>query len=354
MLIGFFDTATLKSPLTKFALVGIVNRMDRLYVSPETCGEVRLIYRLAYRVASLNDPNREAVASRLPMTLNLVFNARDPLTETEVTCDQIAKRWTGLQLSPEFDGPAENLRSATVHGAIASLLDPVKGPIAPSFVNSSKLKQIEVNLQAVRWPAVTRADLGGQSEYLLKIFSWNPVSRTLTEKVLENQPDVALINNNTSLKKELKAWITSHLQEINDGNAVIPDKFLAKKALDFAPHGLQRLVNHPFQQIFSPADFAGATVELSSHEMIRTPTTLLRRLDDHSCTTCHQTRNMAGFHLMGKDPSGLYPGNTVFVGGSPHLFADQLRRLGILEAITQQKIPPLREAMPTVPKIRRP
>src|ERR1700744_2428504 len=41
-----FDRAQLYSADTRFVLSGIVNRMDRAYVAPETCGEIRLIYRL--------------------------------------------------------------------------------------------------------------------------------------------------------------------------------------------------------------------------------------------------------------------------------------------------------------------
>ena len=41
-----FDRAQLYSDDSRFVLAGIVNRMDRAYVSPDTCGEIRLIYRL--------------------------------------------------------------------------------------------------------------------------------------------------------------------------------------------------------------------------------------------------------------------------------------------------------------------
>src|SRR5579871_1729056 len=41
-----FDRAQLYSPDTRFVLSGIVNRMDRAYVAPATCGEIRLLYRL--------------------------------------------------------------------------------------------------------------------------------------------------------------------------------------------------------------------------------------------------------------------------------------------------------------------
>src|ERR1700692_626639 len=41
-----FDRAPLYSDDSRFVLSGIVNRMDRAYVAPDTCGEIRLIYRL--------------------------------------------------------------------------------------------------------------------------------------------------------------------------------------------------------------------------------------------------------------------------------------------------------------------
>ena len=41
-----FDRALLYSRQSRFVLAGIVNRMDRAYVSPDSCGEIRLIYRL--------------------------------------------------------------------------------------------------------------------------------------------------------------------------------------------------------------------------------------------------------------------------------------------------------------------
>jgi len=52
-----FDRAALYSGKTRFVLAGIVNRMDRAYVSPETCGEIRLIYRLT-RIDGSGTPSR--------------------------------------------------------------------------------------------------------------------------------------------------------------------------------------------------------------------------------------------------------------------------------------------------------
>src|SRR6202163_12324 len=41
-----FDRTLLYSDRSRFVLAGIVNRMDRAYVSEGSCGEIRLIYRL--------------------------------------------------------------------------------------------------------------------------------------------------------------------------------------------------------------------------------------------------------------------------------------------------------------------
>src|ERR1700736_4872030 len=83
-----FDRGQLYSPDTRFVLAGIVNRMDRAYVSPENCGEIRLTYRLTRTDVPLIGEN--AVSQRLPMTLNLVLKAKGGLgidqSGTAITC----------------------------------------------------------------------------------------------------------------------------------------------------------------------------------------------------------------------------------------------------------------------------
>ena len=69
-----FDRALLYSTQTRFVLAGIVNRMDRAYVSAADCGEVRLIYRLTR--LNIPDTGDNASSQRLPMTLNLVLKAK--------------------------------------------------------------------------------------------------------------------------------------------------------------------------------------------------------------------------------------------------------------------------------------
>src|ERR1700738_1859270 len=86
-----FDREQLYSSDTRFMLAGIVNRMDRAYVSPENCGEIRLIYRLTR--TGVPPIGENAVSQRLPMTLNLVLKAKGDGTDASLTCREIGRRW---------------------------------------------------------------------------------------------------------------------------------------------------------------------------------------------------------------------------------------------------------------------
>ena len=68
-------------------------------------------------------------SSRLPMTIN----ALDEQPQVDGKCSPVAKAW--------FDAKGQV-------AALKTMLAPYKAP-----------QRIEINLQAVRWPAVTRADL---------------------------------------------------------------------------------------------------------------------------------------------------------------------------------------------------
>ena len=59
-----FDRRFLRLPEARFVLAGVVNRPDRAAFDPASCGETRLVYRLAYAL----DSER---ASKLPMTLGI-------------------------------------------------------------------------------------------------------------------------------------------------------------------------------------------------------------------------------------------------------------------------------------------
>ena len=55
-----------------------------------------------------------------------------------------------------------------------------------------------------------------------------------------------------------------------------------------------------------------------------------RRLNDVTCSGCHQTRGIGGFHFPGVDWMAAKPSNSTVVPASPHFFGDQIRRRDIL------------------------
>ena len=72
-------------------------------------------------------------------------------------------------------------------------------------------------------------------------------------------------------------------------------------------------------------------------DMWALPRSFRTRLNEASCSGCHQTRAIAGFHFPGEDRPGASPINAVYLPGSPHFFGDQQRRLEIVKAIADGK-----------------
>jgi hypothetical protein len=316
-----FDVGFLKSPLSRMVLVGAVLRMDRGFVDPDTCGEFRLFYRLSYRVSL----NGEDVASRLPMAINLVFNAKNKQTEPNLTCQEVARRWQKPSgLGTDTASVAAHLR---------------KSLFTDDLIAFANLKQVEVNLQSVRWPSAVKTSLGGHAEYLMKVYQWSPQDRSFHDVYLENQIDVARIAKDPDLKKKLSVWIRNpeNLKTIDQGTAVLPQEFLAKQGISVSPGGARRIQNRPFLRTFSPQDFKD--LDFSTLEKIKSVNALIRRLDDHTCTGCHQQKSIAGFHFIGKDPDQKYPLNSSLVAGSPHFLADLPRRREIVNSYLQNQTP---------------
>src|SRR5215831_3857146 len=162
--VQLFDRAVLNSRDTRFVLAGIVNRMDRAYVSQGSCGEIRLIYRLTRFEAK---PDGGKMASRLPMTLNFVLKARDdrPLDrdgKPVLPCAEIAQRW---------------LTDSDPVGLIGHSLSS----------HDAMLDRIETNIQIAMAPKSARHDF--RTDYLLKVFKYNADSEVFEEAPLENQID---------------------------------------------------------------------------------------------------------------------------------------------------------------------
>jgi hypothetical protein len=297
-----FDAAWLSAPQTRYELVAVVNRLDRRPFDPdiERCGETRLIYRLAYAT----ELEGRAVDSRLPMTVNVVF------WQAGADCREVARRW----LVP----------TGTTGPALATALR--AGPLSPAALPSTHLKSVEIDMQTVRWPGVVHPSLGGHAEYELRVFR-RPEGvhdGPLAPVPLENTPDVDRIRGDVGLRAELAAWVADNLDDLDAGVAVLPPSLSTDVAVSVTPRGLARLANRPYSQLLDPTELAALPLEGREH--IGSPAALLRRLDESSCQGCHETRSVAGFHVVGqaRDPDAVL--DTVAVAISAHLRGDLPRR----------------------------
>lgn len=331
-----FDRALLYSAETRFALAGIVNRMDRTYAAEAGCGEIRLIYRLTRINRGAGD---DASPPRLPMTLNLVLRAKGE--GTAITCAEIAGRWlamTAEQILPAMSGPLDLIRPENID-------------------------RIETNLQIAHAPKSAVRDF--RTDYLLKVFRYNRDAGEFVEAPMENQIDRAQLLADDSLKREFKAWLLdpANLAAFDRGTVLIPEKFLASGAIastpvGFDPSGLEPefgLVQGE-GAVFSEADVVAALRKATEGgvklQNIRSPAGFERRLNDVTCAGCHQTRGIGGFHFPGVDWMADKPSNSTVVPASPHFFGDQARRRDILTALRDGKSPDYSRGFASRPQLR--
>lgn len=272
-----FDVRWLRAASARFRLIAVANRTDRVAATPGACGEVRFVYRLQYTSPS--------GSSRLPMTMLVVHEQ----SQVSGGCSAVARRWQGQTLT------ADKLRA---------------GPLA----NLGPAVRIELNYQSVRWPAGARGDLGGHAEYLMRVFQI--AGATLTAIKL---PNTIATNLTAAQKTQLRQWIVDNVAKIDDGTARVPDAFLATKAISVSPRGLARGANRPYLLAFPQPEASFAGIDFSSRSLIKSAGGLVRRLDTMSCQGCHQSRGLAGFHILGQEDAGTARANAVEVGTSPHL-----------------------------------
>jgi hypothetical protein len=292
-----FDPDWLRSPSTRLELVGVLSRLDRRPFVAGACGEIRLVYRLAYTT----EVGGRSLSSRLPMTLALDYLGDPP---REDGCREVAARWRGARDVPWLR--AEELEPERLH-------------------------RLLVNLQSVRWPSAVHPSLGGHAEYVLRSFRRGEQASLVVEP-LENTPDVVALRRDDAARAELLAWIRDPetLRRLDEGVAVMPARFAAERAVSAAPRGLARLANRPFAQLYAEADFED--LDFTDLARVRSAAGLLRRLDDHSCAGCHQGRALAGFHLLGEDGPGTASGNAIAAPFSPHARDELERRRELLAA----------------------
>lgn len=344
-----FDRALLDSPDTRFVLAGIVNRMDRTYVSPADCGEIRLIYRLTRMNAP--DVGENAVSPRLPMTLNLVLKARSE--GQKIACSDIASRWL----------VAGDL---TLTGAeLAARLTAKDGPL--DLIGYANIDRIETNLQIAHAPKSAVRDF--RTDYLLKVFRYDAQGHLFVEAPMENQIDRDRILADESLKREFKAWLLDpkHFAEFDRGTLLIPDKFLSHGAIAPTPAGFDPSELLPefglvqgegtsANPVFAEADVVAALRKASADgvtlQNIRSVGGFERRLNDVTCSGCHQTRGIGGFHFPGVDWMAAKPSNATVVPASPHFFGDQARRRDILAALRDGRTPDYSRGFSSRPQLR--
>jgi hypothetical protein len=301
--VQLFELDRLTSSRTRFVLTGVVNRMDRAYVDPASCGEVRLIYRLQ----RIGEAAAEAATS-LPMTLNVVLRAG-----AASTCAEFARRWLAIG--------ADQRERAAAWTAPGGPLDQL-GP--------QQLDRIETNLQIAHRPKSQSTDF--RTDYLLKTFRYDPATHSFNEALLENQIDRERIVASDQLSRAFRDWILqpAQLAALDRGTILIPEPFLARSAIAKTPAGLGR----SDLPSVSPVDVVSALQAAADSgivlQTVRSPAGFARRLGDITCSGCHQTRGIGGFHFPGADRATPA---AAAVPGSPHFVGDQPRRRDILAAL---------------------
>jgi len=345
-----FDRAWLDSSHTRFALAGIVNRMARGFVSPATCGEIRLIYRLVREDAKGDEPRR------LPMTLNVVMKARGAAPSdrgSKTACAEIARRWLATS-------------DQTLTGAaLAAKLTSPQGPLV--LIEPANVDRIEFNLQIAH--IARSADHDFRTDYLLKVFRFAPAEQSFVDAPLENQLDRERLMADPQLGDELRQWLLApeQMRALDRGTILIPEKYLATAALAPTPVGFVNSKLLPGYGLLQPDDAAGnavfrqrdvvaalarAVARGVKFENIRSVAGFERRLNDMTCAGCHQTRGIGGFHFPGVDWMADAPSNTTTVPASPHFIGDQVRRRDILAAVRDGERPDYSRGFSSRPQLR--
>jgi hypothetical protein len=313
-----FDVRWFDSDEMHFELTGVFNRLDRRAFAEGTCGELRFLYRLAYEVQQ----GGATMASRLPMTVNVVFLVA---SDGDRDCRASARSWQA----------PESLSGAALSGWLTSA-----GPLASSERSRWQLKSVETNQQTVRWQSTVHPTLAGHVEYDLRVFRPLENGKPGFEPApMENMPDVTALAKDARLRAELLAYLRepATLSALDDGTLALPERFLAKRAISVSPRGLTRRANRPYRRLFEPEDFSD--LDLGSYRTVRSGTALLRRLDGASCSGCHQSRSIAGFHHAGADAAGDAAFNSLRSGSSPHLRAELERRRSYVAAVARGEPP---------------
>ena len=337
---------------SRVELVGVINRMDRQFIKDTSqrltrdqlrCGEISVIYRFGY---SLRDRDQK---SRLPVTLNIVFPALPSDTKKgAITCRSVAQRWLDS---------IRNRDDRDTKKSAAELVDAIKGPLA--FIDGRDMLRLELNIQGYRKPASVVDDFGTEAAYVLRVFKWLPDKGYFDPDFMRNQIDrdkLTCTANDTmaacDAKKQLRRKLVKNildpksLESLDNGTFEVDDglRVFALRGISISPGGSHRSDNQPYwnadtdnQQIITDEEIDAALQRAAAlnikFSFIKSKEDVRTRLNEGTCTGCHQTRAIAGFHFPGADRAGTSSVNSVLLPGSPHFYGDQIRRMEILEKI---------------------
>jgi hypothetical protein len=329
--LSLFNSADLYARDSRFVLAGIVNRMDRAYMSSADCGEIRLLYHLT-RPAR---PGAEKTAVN-SATLNIVLKASAPSRKGEPgICSDLARRWLATA------------GSSLTGAELATQLISKGGPL--ESVKVANIDRIELNIQVAhgRKPVVGEA----RADYLLKVFRYNARSKMFVDGPMENQIDRERILASDDLKSDLRRWLLepNQIRELDRGTIVIPDRFLANNVIAATPVERSNLgpaagfvqADDSNGAVFKESDIVAALKKAADSGIalrnIRSVETFNQRLNDVTCSGCHQTRGIGGFHFPGGDWTAT--NSSIAVQASSHFFGDQARRRAVLVTIRDGRSP---------------
>src|SRR5881398_3386270 len=152
---------------------------------------------------------------------------------------------------------------------------------------------------------------------------------------------------------------------IGRGTVLIPERFLVKGAVamtpvGFAPSDLQPAFGltqgEGGSAVFSEGDVVAALKKAAEDgtalQNVRSAAGFERRLNDITCSGCHQTRGIGGFHFPGVDWMAAKPSNSSVVPASPHFFGDQVRRRDILSSLSWGNSPDYSRGFSSRPQLR--
>lgn len=280
-------------PKTRFVLVGVANRIDRRDVRADTCGETRLIYRLAY--------DQDGEVQRLPMSLNVVYRQPDD----GEGCTRAAGSWM-------IDAQDDPVAALSAEG----------GPLHRDAFELDNLLAVETNIRI-------HDDLRARGANEMKVFEYDASDARLRSADLEFEPYTkALLSRGAVIR-----WLTTP--------GVMDNVELG------IPTPLDEIMNTDWARVRVPWNSSSSAfstmwrrhgfleeIQLPSEGLTSTPEGLTHRLDGMSCSGCHQSRSIAGFHLAGEG------GVDGLVGGvSAHLLSEIAWREAYVTALASGGTP---------------